>query len=210
MRISGSISFILFLFFIIPPVIARGTVRNESRTDTIPKVENNFGTSFEKGLYKAVLDISKHHLSGFMYLKRTSDSSYRIIFSSEVGMKYFDFEFRGKEFIIQYCFPSLEKKSLLKLLENDFRVLLFPFQELKRITLVAGTSDSTDFKIKAGHGKWIYRILNDTRRIIRMDSKGKLFGKTKVNVEYSDHSPSSIIIINPTIRLSLKMKLINP
>jgi len=42
----------------------------------------------------------------------------------KMGMNYFDLELFGEQFIIHNCFPSSQKKSLLKDLESDFRLLL--------------------------------------------------------------------------------------
>jgi hypothetical protein len=210
MRISGLIKVVLFIFLAFPGAKAGDSIPVRLTRDTISNGKANFSSSFEKGLYKATLDISKHHLSGFIFLKRTSDTSYRIIFSNQVGMKFFDLEVTEKELIVHYCFPSLERKSLLKLLETDFRIFLFPFGGIKKISLISVSADSTDFKVKTVLGKWIYRIANESSRIISMDSKGKIIGKTRIRVKYSDQYPSMIMINNPTIRLSLKMDLITP
>jgi hypothetical protein len=91
----------------------------------------------------------------------------------------------------------------------DFQVLLFPFSGMKKIQPVEASVDSTDFKIKSTQGKWIYRIINSTGRIIRMDSKGKIVGKTRIGVGYKADLPNRMEILNPTIRLTLKMELIN-
>ena len=178
--------------------------------DSVKFGTNSVTSSFDKGLYKTTLDISKHHLSGFIFLKRTSDTSYRIIFSNQMGMKFFDFEFQGKKFIIHYCFPSLERKSLLKLLENDFRMLLFPFDGIKKIFLVnAADNVGIDFKVKTGTGKWLYRIEEESKRIIKIDSRGKFLGKIRIGIGYSGSSISMIMVSNPTIKLKLSMNLIS-
>ena len=84
-------------------------------SDTIKNWEPVFGDDFQKGLYRATLDISKNHLTGFIFIKKISDTSYRILFSNEFGMQIFDFEFLENEFIVHQCFPSLDRKSLLKI-----------------------------------------------------------------------------------------------
>ncbi len=179
--------------------------------DSIKTDSTGFIISIDKGLYKTTLDISKHHLSGFIFLKRTSDSSYRIIFSNQLGIKFFDFEFSGKEFIVHYCFPSLERKALLKLFETDFRTFLFPFEGIKKIQPMNSTQkDGNVFKVKIRSGKWFYTISGESKRIIQMNSRGKFFAKTRIGIQYTESSPSTIDISNPTIKLSLTMILLSP
>ena len=210
MRISGLIKIALLLVFAVPGAKACETIDSLSSHETILKVKIETGNSFEKGLYKSTLDISKHHMSGFIFLKKTSDSSFRIIFSNQIGMKFFDFEIVEENFIVHYCFPSLNRKPLLKILRNDFITFLFPFQGLKKTILLKGTVDSCDFKVKTANGKWIYGISNFSKRIIRMNTRGRFIQKTSIRISYLDANPSKIIILNPTIRLTLEMDLIAP
>lgn len=89
-------------------------------------------------LFKATLDIKKHHLTGLLVIKRVdtpppapplegrgADCSgiYRIVFMNEIGMTFFDLEMTADSFKVVSCFESLNKKSLMKIFETDFRVL---------------------------------------------------------------------------------------
>ena len=209
MKISGSISLSLLLFIISFPGLAIQSNDTIGRTDTSFRTEKQNAYLFEKGLYKATMDISKHHISGFIFLKRTSDTSYRILFSNQMGMSFFDFEFSGHSFIVHSCFPSLDRKSLLSILETDFEILLFPFRDLKKAMLISGTSEPSRFKVKVSSGKWFYQVANDSKRITKMSSKGKLVKKTRISIVYQESAMSDILISNPTIGLELKMKLIS-
>jgi hypothetical protein len=88
-------------------------------------------------LFKATLDIRNHHLTGLLLIKqmvapsptslqqnrKDSTGIYRIVFVNEVGMTYFDLEMRTDSFKVISCFTSLNKKSLLRIFETDFRIL---------------------------------------------------------------------------------------
>ena len=209
MKVSGFISLFIFLLLF----SYRGDSSNVTDTvrhaDTSVNIERPTGYLFEKGLYKATLDISKHHISGFIFLKRTSDSSYRILFSNQMGMSFFDFEFSARAFIVHSCFPSLDRKSLLGILKTDFEILLFPFRDMKKAILVGSSDSISQFKVKVPSGKWFYEVRNDSQRIIQIRSKGKLVKKTRIIIGYQGAAISDISISNPTIGLELKMKLIS-
>ena len=83
-----------------------------------------FGQGFEKALFTGSLDIKKHHLTGFLLVKKMEDESYRIVFTNQVGMTFFDFEVKQNSFRVVYCFESLNRKALIRIFEKDFRLLL--------------------------------------------------------------------------------------
>jgi hypothetical protein len=178
--------------------------------DTIKNWDPVFGTDFQKGLYRATFDISKHHLTGFIFIKKTSDTTYRILFSNEFGMKFFDFEFLENEFIVHYCFPSLDRKSLLKLLDNDFRIIIFPNQSINKITQDRSKNkEELSYKIKAKTGKWNYRISTASRKILSIRSIGKYFSKTRISLIHSIDMVTGINISNPMIQLRIRMSQIS-
>ncbi len=79
-------------------------------------------------LFKATLDIRKHHLTGLLMIKKMGDcpGTYRIVFMNEIGMTFFDLELKPDSLRVVSCFASLNKKALLKIIETDFRVLTCP------------------------------------------------------------------------------------
>jgi hypothetical protein len=165
-----------------------------------------FGKEFEKSLYRATLDISKHHLTGYLFIKKAADTSFRILFNNDFGMQIFDFEFRNKEFIAHYCFPSMDRKSLLKLLETDFRMLIFPNDDIVKIKEEKSSeSDQKVFIINMKSGKWLYRVSAASKEIISIHSKGKTISKTALELERNDESSGKIRILNPFIKLKFIM-----
>ena len=170
-----------------------------------------FDSTFEKALYKGSLDISKHHLSGLFYLKRVSLNSIRILFSNELGMNFFDFELKGDEFIVHSCFPSLERASLLKLLEKDFRILLIPDTTVTRMK--RGRSRDPEliiFSVKSARGSFHYTYNRDSGKIRRIQTSRSIMGRTDLRV-YGDErlQPTKIHISNPTIRLYIRMTFLS-
>lgn len=202
---------LLFISLLISPVTSRALPGIDVvAPDSARNWDPVFGNDFQKGLFRTTLDISKNHLTGFIFIKKTSDSSYRILFSNDFGMQIFDFEFLENEFIVHYCFPSMDRKSLLKLLDNDFRILLFPNQEIKNITQnKSENKEEQSFKVKARTGKWTYRISSSSRKILSIRSIGKFISKTRIDLIHSADTVTGISISNPLIKLSINLSQIS-
>jgi hypothetical protein len=206
MRIFLFVSLFLIAMSGVPAQTLAGANSSAISTDSLLPWQPVFGTAFEKSLYRATLDISKHHLSGYLFIKKTADSSLRIIFNNDFGMQIFDFEFRNGEFFIQYCFPSMDRKSLLKILETDFRMLIFPDYDIVKIK-----QDKTDgideavYYVKMKTGKWLYGTSAASKEIFYIRSKGKIISKTLIEIDRTTGSDGKIGISNPLIKLKLIM-----
>jgi hypothetical protein len=198
-----------FLLWIFPGAEIAGQTSSYSSREQqtwIPPL----GTHFEKSLFRCVLDISKNHVTGLILIKKTSDSSFRIMYSNEMGMNYFDFEFIRERFIVHYTFPSFSKTSFLKILEDDFRLLLPEDFSGKRTIL--GESDTGrigNFKVRAVTGKYIYTVERDLSTIQSISSRGKLLRKTRIEfLRYGKGIPYRISVSNPTIGLKMKLTML--
>ena len=53
-----------------------------------------FKPDFKVALYNTEVNVTSHHLSGLLLVKTLPDSSIRMVFTNEMGFKFFDFEFR--------------------------------------------------------------------------------------------------------------------
>lgn len=86
-----------------------------------------FKPVFNNTLYKAQIDVVGKHLSGLLLIKKLEDSSTRIVFSNEMGFKFFDFEFKPNgDFNALYVVKQMDKKPVIKTLKKDFELILFP------------------------------------------------------------------------------------
>ena len=91
-----------------------------------------FRPVFKTALYKADIDVTTHHLSGLLLIKTLPDSSIRMVFSNEMGFKFFDFEFKADGiFKVYYIITQMDKKPVIKTLRKDFALILFNTSYLK-------------------------------------------------------------------------------
>ncbi|WP_298738227.1 hypothetical protein [uncultured Chitinophaga sp.] len=84
-----------------------------------------FRPQFSNTLYSTKVDVLHHHLSGLLFFKQMPDSSLRVVFASETGFKFFDFEFaKNGGFVKHYMMPAMDKKPVVKALQKDFELVL--------------------------------------------------------------------------------------
>lgn len=94
-------------------------------TDGDPGCIQQFRPQFSNTLYSTQVDVLNHHLSGLLFFKQMPDSSLRVVFANEMGLKFFDFEFtKDSGFVKHYMMPKMDKKPVVKALQNDFELVL--------------------------------------------------------------------------------------
>lgn len=76
--------------------------------------------------YTTQIDFYNRHISGLMVFKTMNDTTERVVFMTETGFKFFDFEFHPNGFKVQYIIPSLNKKFIVNTFRNDISYLLIP------------------------------------------------------------------------------------
>jgi hypothetical protein len=82
------LSSLLFLLLACSPAYKQMQVA-AGDINTIKKFKPNFTVA----LYNTQVDVVGNHLSGLLIIKKMPDSSTRLVFSNEMGFKFFDFEF---------------------------------------------------------------------------------------------------------------------
>lgn len=84
-----------------------------------------FKPSFTVDLYKTTVDVVGNHLSGLLLIKKMPDSSIRMVFSNEMGLSFFDFEFGANgSFKVYSIIKKMNRKSVIKTLRHDFELVL--------------------------------------------------------------------------------------
>ena len=76
-------------------------------------------------LYNTQVNVIGNHLSGLLVMKTMPDSSTRIVFTSEMGLSFFDFEFRKDgTFQVHHVIEKMNRKAVIKTLRQDFELVL--------------------------------------------------------------------------------------
>ncbi len=165
-----------------------------------------FAPRFENTLYTAYIDVTKHHLSGLLFFKRMPDSSMRVVFTNEMGVKFFDFEFaKDGAFTKHYILSKLDKKVIVKALRNDMElVLLRP--ELRNAHVL---QDSAFHYIVVPTAKGNNYYITDAGcdRLERIEKASKRKAVVTVNmVNYKVGVPDSIGITHNNFKFNIALK----
>ena len=75
-------------------------------------------------LYRTQIDVVGKHLSGLLFFKEQPDDSYRVVFTNEMGLDFFDFHFANHKFEVLYCIEQLNKKAVINQLHKDIGFML--------------------------------------------------------------------------------------
>jgi hypothetical protein len=181
-------------------------------------------------LFKASLDIRKHHLTGLLLIKRMEtfplpspqlastppppqqgrgdcSGTYRIVFMNEVGLTFFDLEMQPDSFKVVSCFASLNKKALMKIFETDFRMLLWSGSlQQRKIFRQAGTNNMVQSGTSGRYKTWqTYSPAGDT--LFAIKAKSNITDPVFISFDqYKDDFPMKIIIENPIIGMKLSLR----
>ena len=89
---------------------------------------------YSSALYKTSVDVTGKYLSGLLIIKKMEDGSTRIVFSNEMGLTFFDFEFFENEFRVLHCMKKLNRTVVLRALRKDLGMLIqsgYEYQKVK-------------------------------------------------------------------------------
>lgn len=200
------ISFILLLFFscTIPnysklKTCAVADVSNDSLLSVFPK-------SFTKALYKARLDVYGNYFTGMFFLKSMEDSSYRINFINEFGMKFFDIEYKNEKFKLIYCFEKFNNSILLNTLETDIRYMLQ--KKYKRFAKKIYCDDINKETI-IQLGKDFYFTKTNSSTISKIEHCGSFKKKMElIPSNYKNGFPSSLHYQHFNIKFAMQLDII--
>lgn len=146
----------------------------------------------EKVLLKSSIDIFNQHFSGLLIIKEIEDKKYRLVFTTELGVKVFDYEILNGIAQQQYIMPALKKKSIDKILKRDLAVLIAEFEpNSNRRRSQKNELGKLSFKNQYGRSTYFY---NNSDRANKAIHRGRL-GKKKLvlNASYTDNKDLEVI-----------------
>ncbi len=122
---------VLFFFFISCSLpTTKGYLE---RSVSKKNIENNYFSNEKTDyIYKAKIDIYNKRFGGLLIIKKTGIDEYRVVFTTEFGNKIFDFVIRNGSFKMNYVLDELNKKIILKTLQDDFYILVKQFNRVSK------------------------------------------------------------------------------
>ncbi|MEO6316896.1 MAG: hypothetical protein ABIU63_11540 [Chitinophagaceae bacterium] len=166
-----------------------------------------FKPVFTKVLYKTKVDVVGKHLSGLLMIKAMPDESTRLVFSNEMGFKYFDFEFSAAGvFKVYYILPQMDKDAVLTTLRKDFELLLM--QHLDKKKAFALKKDGlVYFGFPQEKGNNYYITDSSCQRLLGLERASKRKPVvTAIMQNYVDGMPDSIGISHANFNFTIGLK----
>jgi len=89
------------------------------------EVENPYFSNAEIDyVYKAKIEVYGKNFGGILIIKKIAAGSHRVVFTTEFGSKLFDFQFEGDTFTKNFVVEDLDKKFIVNILKDDFKLLV--------------------------------------------------------------------------------------
>lgn len=132
-----------------------------------------FKPAFTVAMYHTQVDVVGNHFGGILLIKKMPDSSTRLVFSNEMGFKFFDFAYLPNgEFKVYSIIEQMNKKAVIKTLRKDFEILLMEqLDSAKLVTRTNGKLIYYSFPNEKGFNHYI--TANDSLVRIERASKRK-------------------------------------
>ncbi len=192
-----------FIFFF----IGCSSIYSTLRKSEIPIFELcKFQPVFNSVLYTADVDVLNKHLSGLLLIKTMPDSSIRTVFTNEMGVKYFDFEFSlTKVFVVHYIIKQMNRKTVINTLHKDFEMMLM--NRLNFSTAYALQDDHYNYIVFPEHHEFIYYILAKNKdELIQVERTSKRNSKVKLLMKsYQQGEPDSIVFSHSNFNFVIKL-----
>lgn len=168
-----------------------------------------FKPAFSVALYKTEVDVVGNYLSGLLLIKKMTDSSTRMVFSNEIGFKFFDFEFTPDgNFKVFSIMKQMNKKAVLKTLQKDFELILM--ERLDSAAVSIRTNNGLKYYVFPRTTGYNYYITDSTGdKLVRMERVSKR--KTVVQAimkDYINGIPDTIGISHKTFNFTIGLKRI--
>lgn len=154
-------------------------------------------------VYKANIEVYGRNLGGIVVIKKIDEDTHRVVFATDFGNKLLDFEVSASSFKLNFSVEGMDNKRFLKLLENDFRLLL------NRNYLIEKTfanSNENIYESKQKRGMLYLFEIKEKKHLYQMIFTKK--SKEKITFEFRNEqetSPTQIEIVHHSLPFRMQL-----
>ena len=183
----------------------KGLQTTEGNIDNLRK----FKPDLKVALYKTEVNVIGKYLSGLLMFKKMPDSSIRIVFTSEMGLTFFDFAYKANiGFKVFSILPQMNKKAVIKTLQKDFSLILMGDLDANACSIKKLNGNIYyAFPQKKGFDYYITDSLGNELLGIEKASKRKAIEKVVMR-NYINGIPDTIGISHTTFNFTIGLKRI--
>lgn len=168
---------------------------------------NKFKPIFTSVLYNTQVNVVGKHLSGLLLIKTMPDSSIRMVFSNEMGFKFFDFGFsRAGEFKVYAIIKQMNKKAVVETLRKDFEMVM-----MRNLSSGDGqikkANGQTYFLFRDGKETNSYITGDGCKELLRIEkASGRKIKVQAIMQNYLNGVPDSIGITHKNFNFNIGLK----
>ena len=184
--------------------------KNLQKTTGDVNAINKFKPAISVVLYKAEINVIGNYLSGLLLIKKMPDSSIRMLFSNEMGFKFFDFEFsKDGGFKVYYILKKMDRKAVVKTLKKDFELVLMQNMDTSNAYIRKDENQSRYYVFPQSKGYSYYITDSTGNELIRMERASKRKAVvTVVTKNYTNGLPDTIGITHHKFDFTIGLKKI--
>lgn len=166
-----------------------------------------FRPQFTSAIYSTQVNVAGNYLSGLLLIKTMPDSSIRMVFSSEMGLSFFDFEFAvNGDFKVHHIIKKMNRKAVINTLRQDFELVLMRQLNPQSAHILKNNGRMYyGFSQKKGSNYYITDPNCDTLLGIEKASRKKAL-VTVVMKDYKNRIPDTIGISHTNFQFSIGLK----
>ena len=166
-----------------------------------------FKPDFVSALYNTQVNVIGKHLSGLLLFKTMPDSIIRMVFSNEMGFKFFDFGFAADgRFTVFAIIKQLNKKAVIRTLRKDFGLVIMHHLDTAN-GLVKKEGDLTYYTFPLGKEFNYYITRVGCSELVRVENASKRKIKVQVTMQnYVGGIPDTISITHKNFNLNIGLK----
>ena len=202
---------ILFLILIISA--CSNPYKNLTKTkypiNDIQQIPYALPSSEKTLIFKANIDFYKNDISGLLIIKKTNDNIYRIVLTTQFGLKIFDFELNHGILNVKHCIEYLNKEIIINTFQTDFNLLLMQ-NKTEVIYFIENTElNQNIWQFSSGKINHYYIQNTESEKIENISYKKRNSEKISVGLQnYKDNIPDNITLEHHNIKLKMILKLI--
>jgi len=199
------ISILILLFYSCSLPTTKGYLEKSVSKNSIENIY--FSNETTDYVYKAKISLYNKSFGGLLIIKKIGQEEHRIVFTTEFGNKIFDFQIEKRNFKVNYILEELNKKVVLKTLQNDFYILTKQFMEVDK---QFDSAKETIYRSKFDKEYNLYYfILNEGQKVFKIVKASKRKEKVAFNfLEFNHNIGTKIDIIHQNIKLKIHLNYI--
>lgn len=198
--------YLLLSSFVFLLACSESPYRSLQASSTSTECLAKFKPDFSSVLYNTHVNVTGKHLSGLLIFKKMPDSTVRAIFSSEMGVKFFDFEYSKSGFKVEYCMKQLDRKAVIKQLKKDIGFIIMNGIDISSGKSLHSATESY-FLFHSGKEETYYITDSACTRLLRIENASKRKKKVIINLnDYKDGMADSVYIAHQTFEFNISLK----